>query len=143
MLSDLEMNLIQESFSAARQNREEFVTDFYTQLFVTAPDVRNLFPDDLRSQGGKLLQLLASVVGNLDDIEGLIEPMRDLGARHVKYGAKAEHYPVVAEVLIGTLAIAANELWTDAHASAWQKALNLVAVTMLEGADDAAKRSAA
>ncbi|UWR62765.1 globin domain-containing protein [Phaeobacter inhibens] len=143
MLSTSEVELIRESFSAARQNREEFAADFYTQLFMTAPDVRSMFPDDLTSQGKKLTQLLAIAVSGLDNIDTLIEPMRELGARHIKYGVKAEHYPVVAEVLIGTLATVTKEIWTEAHASAWEKALNLVASTMLEGADEAAKRSAA
>ncbi len=141
MLSNAEIELIRESFSAARQNREEFAEDFYTQLFTIAPGVRSMFPDDLTSQGKKLTQLLATAVGGLDNIDTLIEPMRELGARHVQYGAKAEHYPAVAEALIKTLAAATDELWTEAHASAWEKTLNLVAATMLEGADEEAKRS--
>ena len=60
--------------------------------------------------------------------------LRELGARHVAYGATPEAYPVVGEVLIGAMAEIAGEAWRDDYAAAWAEAYAAVQALMLEGA---------
>jgi hemoglobin-like flavoprotein len=61
--------------------------------------------------------------------------LRDLGARHVAYGAEREHYPVVGEVLIASMAEIAGSAWTAEYERAWGEAFGIVAGAMLEGAE--------
>jgi nitric oxide dioxygenase len=58
-----------------------------------------------------------------------------MGARHVRYGAQPEHYPVVGEVLIASMADIAGDAWTVEYELAWTKAFAVVAGAMLDGAD--------
>jgi hemoglobin-like flavoprotein len=73
----------------------------------------------------------------LRDLEAITPRLRLLGARHVAYGAQPEHYPVVAEVMLASMAEIAGDSWTEDVAAAWAGALRLVATAMLEGAERA------
>src|SRR4051794_26326635 len=59
---------------------------------------------------------------------------RALGARHVAYGARPEHYPVVGEVLIASMAEVAGAAWQPEHERAWTAAFAVVAGVMCDGA---------
>jgi hemoglobin-like flavoprotein len=63
--------------------------------------------------------------------------LRELGARHVGYGAKPEHHLVVGEVLIASLAEVAGEAWRPEHQLAWAAAFAVIADVMLSGAAEA------
>jgi nitric oxide dioxygenase len=58
--------------------------------------------------------------------------LMDEFARHTAYGAQPEHYPIVGDALIATMAGAA---WQPEHESAWREAFAGVAGTMLEGVE--------
>ena len=64
-------------------------------------------------------------------------------ARHVAYGAKPEHYPVVGGVLIASMEEIAGEAWRPEYGRAWCQAFAIVAGAMVEGAESAALEAAA
>ena len=39
----------------------------------------------------------------LRDLDAIVPKLRELGARHVAYGAPSAHYPVVGEALIASI----------------------------------------
>jgi hemoglobin-like flavoprotein len=65
----------------------------------------------------------------------VVPKLRDMGARHVRYGAQPEYYPVVGEVLIASMAEIAGDAWTIEYELAWTEAFAIVAGAMLDGAD--------
>jgi hemoglobin-like flavoprotein len=77
---------------------------------------------------------LALVRRSLRDLDSLLPVLRDLGARHVGYGARPEHYPVVAEVLVESMASLAGPAWRARDTAAWGTALAAIATAMLAGA---------
>jgi hemoglobin-like flavoprotein len=54
-----------------------------------------------------LLGALVLLRKSLRDLDAIVPKLRELGVRHVRYGARPEHYPVVGEALIGAMAAAA------------------------------------
>jgi hemoglobin-like flavoprotein len=88
-----------------------------------------------------LLATLVLLRKSLRDLEAIAPKLRQLGARHVAYGALPEHYPVVAEVMLASMAEIARDAWTDDVDAAWAAALGLVATAMLEGAAEAEAES--
>lgn len=84
-----------------------------------------------------LLATLVLLRKSLRDLEAITPKLRQLGARHVAYGALPEHYPVVAEVMLASMAEIAGDAWTPDVEAAWAGALGLVATAMLEGAAEA------
>jgi hemoglobin-like flavoprotein len=90
-----------------------------------------------------LLGTLVLLRKSLRDLDAIVPRLRELGARHVAYGARPEHYPVVGEALIAALAAVAGRAWQPEHDAAWRQAFSVVAEAMLDGADDATLSAAA
>jgi len=135
-IMDLNVSALETSFDHIAGRGDELMDVFYARLFTVAPGVKPLFAGtDLRRQKGMLLAALVLLRNSLRDLESVAPKLRDLGARHVRYGAKPEHYPVVGEVLIASMAEIAGDAWTVEHESAWTEAFGIVAGAMLEGAD--------
>jgi hemoglobin-like flavoprotein len=130
----LDIDALETSFDLLAPRGEELVATFYDRLFARAPAVRPLFGSDLGRQRAMLLRALVLVRSSLRDLDAIRPALRSLGARHVAYGARPEHYPVVAEVLIESMAALAGRAWRDRHTAAWDAALGLIAGAMLEGA---------
>ena len=139
----LNVNALEQSFDVVAPRGDELVDDFYNRLFETAPAVRPLFSDDMRRQKAMLLSALVLVRKSLRDLEGLLPTLHALGARHVAYGAKAEHYPVVASTLIASMAEVAGDAWSIEYETAWAEALGVIAGVMIEGAEEAEREQTA
>jgi hemoglobin-like flavoprotein len=106
---------------------------FYTELFAAAPQLRGLFPVDLTSLQGHFEAALALVIRNLEAMQTLEEPLRDLGAQHVAWGAKPGDYVLVREALIRAIRASSAD-WNDTVEVDWRRAITAIAVPMLEGA---------
>ena len=140
------MNLpaLETSFDLIAPRGDELMDIFYDRLFATAPAVQPLFErTDLTKQKAMLLGTLVLLRKSLRDLDAIVPKLRELGARHVAYGAKPEHYPVVGEVLIGSMAELAGAAWTAEYEQAWAEAFGIVAAAMAEGAETAALEAAA
>jgi hemoglobin-like flavoprotein len=139
------MNLeaLETSFDLVAPRGDELMDEFYSRLFEAAPAVKPLFPDNLSRQKVMLLRALVLLRKSLRDLESIAPKLRDLGARHVAYGAQPEHYPVVGTVLIASMAAIAGDAWTAEYEAAWAEAYEIVAATMLEGAESVALENAA
>ena len=111
--------------------------EFYSRLFAAAPAVRPLFSSDMSRQKAMLLSALVLVRKSLRDLDSLVPTLRRLGARHVDYGARPEHYPLVGETLIASLAAVAGEDWEPRYELAWSGAFEIIAALMIEGAEEA------
>ena len=131
----LDLEALETSFDLVAPRGDELMDAFYGRLFATAPAVRPLFAHvDLKRQKTMLLGVLVLLRKSLRDLGPLVPKLRELGARHVAYGAQPEHYPVVGAVLIASLAEVAGDAWSPRYEHAWTTAYGIVAATMLEGA---------
>lgn len=127
----LNIELIESSFALLAPKGDELVDRFYQRLFETSPAVRTLFPDDMAGQKKALLGSLAAIIGSLREPDELATYLTELGQRHVTYGAVQEHYDVVAQVLLATMAELAGDAWTDDIQSAWLTAFTTIKDLML------------
>jgi len=134
MLSEYQVELIRGSAQIVARSNVAATDAFYVNLFKEAPAVRPLFAKDMFAQSEKLWQSIVLVVESADNLDEILDALRDLGARHVGYGAEPAHYTVVSDVLLDTLAGVVGPSWTAAHHNAWKAALDAVCATMLEGA---------
>jgi hemoglobin-like flavoprotein len=140
------MNLqaLETSFDLVAPQGDELMDEFYARLFEVAPAVKPLFAGtDLKKQKAMLLGTLVLLRKSLRDLDAIVPKLRELGARHVAYGARPEHYPVVGEVLIGSMAKIAGDAWSSEYETAWGEAFGVVAGAMVEGAEAAELEAAA
>jgi hemoglobin-like flavoprotein len=129
-----EVKLVQQSFSKVAPISDQAAILFYDRLFEVAPPVRSMFPDDMTEQRKKLMMMLAAVVGGLGDLPSILPAASALAKRHVAYGAKAEHYPVVGSALLWTLEKGLGEAWTPDVAAAWTTAYGTLSGYMISEA---------
>jgi nitric oxide dioxygenase len=132
----LKIHLLEDSFGKVAPRASEFVGSFYNNLFTDYPAAKPLFTHtDMAKQSNMLLESLVFVVENLRQPGKLTGALKGLGARHVKYGALPEHYPLVGNSLLKTFGQYLEDDWTPETEEAWVDAYGLITNVMLEGAD--------
>ncbi len=133
----LNIELLESSFNAIAPKADELADKFYDRLFREHPAVKPLFAGtDMASQKKQLVAMLALVVENLRKPEQLAEAVKALGIRHISYGAQREHYPVVGQNLLATLADVAGDLWNDELENAWAEAYAAIQGMIYDALDE-------
>jgi len=135
-LADAE--ILQASLEIVAPAADELIASFYDRLFTEHPEVRPLFPQHMDLQREKLLSAIVALVTNYDQPEALRPTLEALGARHVGYGVRVEHYAAVGGCLLATLRQFAGEAFTPEVEGAWTRAYTFAAGTMMQGAAAAA-----
>jgi nitric oxide dioxygenase len=136
----LQIELLEQSFEQIKPQADSFVHSFYKNLFTAYPEAKPLFANtNMVEQKKKLLDSLVLVVENLKQPDVLATTLRSLGARHVKYGALPEHYPLVGNALLTTFEQYLGDLWTPEVKQAWIDAYDAITKLALNGAARSAK----
>jgi hemoglobin-like flavoprotein len=135
-----QIRLVQTSFRDVVPIREAAAAIFYEQLFAIDGNLRGLFrATDMAKQGTKLMASLGFVVHGLDKAETMLPAVQALAKRHVSYGVKEDHYPIVGQALIETLATGLGTAFTPEVREAWHAAFGLLSSVMIEASRDVAE----
>jgi hemoglobin-like flavoprotein len=126
-----QVKLVQQTFAQVVPIADKAAEIFYARLFEMAPAVKPLFHGDMAEQRRKLIATLAVVVNGLGDLPSVLPAASALAKRHVGYGARPEHYPVVGEALLWTLARGLGPQWTPEAAGAWTAAYTALSGFMI------------
>jgi hemoglobin-like flavoprotein len=129
-----QVKLVQQSFSEVAPISDQAAIMFYDRLFEIAPQVKSMFPVDMTEQRRKLMTMLSAVVSGLGNLSAILPAASALAKRHVSYGAKAEHYPVVGAALLWTLEKGLGDGWTPDVADAWKAAYGTLSGFMISEA---------
>ena len=129
-----QVKFVQDSFAKVAPIADQAAVIFYDRLFEVAPGVKAMFPADMTEQRKKLMATLAAVVNGLSNLESILPAASALAVRHVSYGARPEHYPVVGGALLWTLEKGLGEAWTPDVAAAWTSAYGTLSGYMISEA---------
>ena len=141
---NLNLKALETSFDLVAPRGDELMDVFYARLFAAAPAVKPLFAGtDLKKQKTMLLGMLVLLRKSLRDLDAIVPKLRELGVRHVAYGAQPEHYPVGGGVLIASMEEIAGEAWRPEYERAWGGAFAIVAGAMIEGVESVDLETAA
>jgi len=132
-----QVQLVKSSFARLQPQRRRLAAHFLAELFAREPSFRPLFRGDAASEGAKLADGLAAIVGSLDRLHTIEPALEWLAVRNAARGLGPRHYDAVAEALVATV-----EAGLDASASievsqAWAAAAHRVADLMIEAAEPA------
>ncbi len=122
-------NQLFRNFSGASRARGAFLHGTVRR----GPSAAHAFSHRLTSLQGHFEAALALVIKNLEEMRTLEQPLRDLGAQHVGWGAKPEDYVTVREALIRAIRLSSSA-WNDTLEADWRRAITAIAVPMLQGA---------
>jgi hemoglobin-like flavoprotein len=142
MLDPNDVALVRASFARIVPIQGAVADLFYARLFEIAPQLRNLFPADLREQKQKLMRMIGIAVGGLSNLDEIVPAVKALGARHSGNGVTAAHFTIVGEALLWTIE-RGLESCTPEVRSAWAKVYDVLAATMQAGAAEVAGLRAA
>jgi nitric oxide dioxygenase len=132
VLSESDIELVQQSFVRLLLSAPQVGPRFYSNLFAAYPEVRPLFKSDPAEQSEKFTTMLAYIVSCLDNLDELDAMLEQLGKRHMAYKTEPSHYPAVKVALVKTI----RELDTDTDnidevIAAWGHFYDLIAAKML------------
>jgi hemoglobin-like flavoprotein len=126
--------LLQKSFALFESQSDRLVEVFYRRLFERSPRVASLFDGvKMERQREMLLSALLGVIRYAEAPASLWPVLSDLGARHIRYGVRPEHYPLVGEALLSSMAELGGEDFTSEMRTAWAEAYGVIASVMLQG----------
>ncbi|MDE0512579.1 MAG: globin family protein [Gammaproteobacteria bacterium] len=129
-----QIEMVQNSWEQVKPISEQAADMFYAKLFEMDPDIKPLFKGDIKIQGRRLMAMLTTAVSNLHQLKTILEPVQDLGRRHVDYGVKPEHYDTVGAALLWTLGQGLGDGFTSEVEAAWAEAYTTLAGVMKEAA---------
>jgi NAD(P)H-flavin reductase len=127
------------NFAKAAATGDEAPLYFYSHLFLSHPETRQMFPVSMAHQRDRLFAALGDVVARVDDLDALVPILQQLGRDHRKFGTLAAHYPAVGASLLATLEHF-DDQWSPELAKDWTEAYTLVAEVMIAAADEAAEQ---
>jgi hemoglobin-like flavoprotein len=138
-MTEEQKDLIRRSFAVVAPNVGAVADTFYARLFELDPGLRPLFKGDMQAQGRKLMAMIATAVGNLDNLGAVVPAIEQLGVRHVGYGVTDQHYDTVASALLWTLEQGLGDGFTPATREAWTECYVTLAGVMQQAAHASAK----
>jgi NAD(P)H-flavin reductase/hemoglobin-like flavoprotein len=127
--------LLKESWSLVEEHQDKVAGYFYARLFLSYPDLRDLFPVHMDVQRSRLLNAIVTAVQSIDDADKFTDYLRALGRDHRKFHVEPEHYEVVGGALIEAMRVHAGEQWSVEYDQAWADAYAKIASVMLQGAE--------
>ncbi len=135
MITADQIGLVQRSFDAIWPVHRAFASLFYARFFELAPDTRPLFGDDLERQQLKLMDMIAAIVGAIDERDLFHSLLRHTGRQHAQFGALERHFEAFGEALIWSLKQQFGSALTPELEEAWRELYDIVRREMLEAAE--------
>jgi hemoglobin-like flavoprotein len=136
-MSPHQIDLVQKTFNQVKPIAAAAAEMFYARLFHLDPNLRSMFKGDMGKQGAMLMSMIGAAVNGLRNLETLSPVVRQLGARHTKYGVQPQHYATVGDALLWTLEQGLEDDFTPEVRDAWVAAYGLLSEVMQLGAMEA------
>jgi hemoglobin-like flavoprotein len=133
-----QIELIRHSFDTIWPVHGEIATLFYERFFELAPDARRLFSNDMERQRLKLMDMIAAIVGSLDQRELFQSIIVSTGRHHARFGVTAAHFVAFGEALIWSLERQFGAAFTPELREAWMTLYESVRSLMMAAAHRAA-----
>ena len=124
-------DLIRKSFDAMWPIRRDVAGLCYGRFFELAPGARDLFPRDMERQHLKLMDMIAALVGALDQRELFQSLITHSGRQHAGFGVQPSQYAALGEALIWSLEQRFGASFTPELRRAWETLYATVQDTML------------
>ncbi|MEN3265200.1 globin domain-containing protein [Pseudonocardia sp.] len=134
---------LKSSWAVVAKSGDDVPLFFYSHLFLSHPELRELFPVSMAGQRDKLVGALAAVVSNVDQLDAVVPFIQQLGRDHRRFSVVAEHYNAVGASLLATLQHFLGPAWTPQLASEWAGAYGAISAVMVQAAEEAAGTSPA
>jgi hemoglobin-like flavoprotein len=124
-------DLIRKSFDAMWPKHRNIADLCYGRFFKLAPEARDFFPRDMERQQLKLMDMIAALVGALDQRELFQSLITHSGRQHAGFGVQPSQYAALGEALIWSLEQQFGASFTPELREAWESLYATVQDAML------------
>jgi hemoglobin-like flavoprotein len=129
-----QVDLIRKSFDAMWPMRRDIADLCYSRFFELAPDARDLFTGDIERQWMKLMDMIAALVGSLDERPLFQSLVTNSGRKHAKFGVQPSQYVAMGEALMWSLECKFGASFTPELRESWRALYATVQIEMLRAA---------
>lgn len=134
-ISKKQADLVKSTFEQFLEAGDSGTIRFYERFFEKAPQLRELFHDDIERQARMFIQSLSVIVGSLSSPERAARVLKRLGEKHRGYGVETDHYGVMETALVETIRDVLGADFSDDAAEAWTAAFRLISSIMISASD--------
>jgi NAD(P)H-flavin reductase/hemoglobin-like flavoprotein len=134
----MDTDKLKETWSEVTLHGDDVASYFYAHLFVTHPELREMFPLSMSAQRDRLVAALGRIVSNVDELGAVVPYIEQLGRDHRRFTVIAEHYDAVGASLLWTLKHFLGPAWTTDVARDWAQAYGIIAGAMVGAAEQSA-----
>jgi nitric oxide dioxygenase len=124
-LSEKTIALVKATVPALEAHGLDIVNEMYARMFQN-PQIRDLFNQshhgDAGSQPRALTGAILAYAGNIENLGALAPAVERIAQKHVGLQILPEHYPHVAEALLGAIKAVLGDAATDEILAAWGEA---------------------
>jgi hemoglobin-like flavoprotein len=132
-----QIDLVRKSFDAMWSMRGDIADLCYRRFFELAPDARDLFLGDMERQRIKLMDMIAALVGSLDQRALLESLATHSGRQHARFGVQPSQYAALGEALMWSLERKFGASFTPELRESWMALYATVQIEMLRAAAQA------
>jgi hemoglobin-like flavoprotein len=129
-----QVELIRNSFDAMWSMRDDIAELCYDRFFELAPDARCLFRGDMERQRVKLMDMIAALVGSLDQGALFRSMVEQSGLQHNRFGVRPSQYAAMGEALMWSLEYKLGPSFTPELRESWKALYASVQAEMLRAA---------
>lgn len=129
-----QVELIRKSFDAMWSVRDDIAELCYSRFFELAPDARNLFRGDMARQRVKLMDMIAALVGSLDQSALFQSLVAQSGRQHDRFGVQPSQYAALGEALMWSLECRLGPSFTPELRESWKALYASAQAEMLRAA---------
>jgi len=126
-----QVDLIRKSFDAMWPMRGDIADLCYSRFFELAPDARDLFPTDMERQRAKLMDMIAALVGSLDQRDLFQSLVMHSGRQHGRFGVQPSQYAALGEALLWSLECKFGTSFTPELQKSWRELYATVQAEMM------------
>src|SRR5919107_4292598 len=124
-LSDKTIDMVKATVPALQEHGLAITQRMYERMFQN-PEIRDLFNQSHHGETGSQPKALAAAVvayaRNIDNLGALASRVERIAQKHVGLNILPEHYPAVAESLLGAIKDVLGDAATDEILTAWGEA---------------------
>ena len=132
-----QVDLVRKSFDAMWPMRGDIADLCYRRFFKLAPGARDLFPTDMEKQRVKLMDMIAALVGSLEQRALFQSLVMHSGRQHARFGVQPSQYAALGEALLWSLQCKFGASFTPELRESWRTLYATVQAEMLRAAAQA------
>ena len=132
MLSQHTKDIVKATAPVLQEKGVEITSRMYERLFSEYPETKELFANTKDGQADRLAAVVLAYAKNIDKLEALGSSVEAIAKKHVANNVKAEHYPIVGQVLLAAMQDVLGEAASDEGIEAWKEAYFFLANIFIE-----------